>query len=200
MNSVIKGNQAAMLKVHLNRDQGLFIAQDRVMACSNHLIFSRRSDGGIWTKLARKFSRSNFVYQEVHAEQDDQWIMMAPAMYGAITTIDMRHHEYLVAEANSILAAQDSVHFSQKISPAEETGLETVTISGKGSVYLGGHGAIENMVLMPGQKAFVTPGYLLAFERGVVAEKLVDGMVQISGPGQVWLQTRLRPYTAATSD
>lgn len=191
MNAIIKGgNAAAMLRITLDKGEMMLIDPDSLVACSDGLEFSKRSDGGMLTRLARRFSRGNFLYQQAHAVSERQWLMLSPALHGSIIALEMRYHETVLVNNHAFLGAAQNVVVGRKIRQLEETGMDSITLSGKGPAYLAGCGAVENMTLLPGQKVFVVTDHLLAYEEVVNCTALPDGMVAMTGPGQLWLQTR----------
>ena len=191
MKTVLKGgNAAAMLRVALEKGESLSIAQDSVVACSDSLSFSGRSDGGILIKLARRFSRGNFKYQEITALAPDQWIMLAPEMAGGAVAIELQHFGAIIMEERAFLAASPDVVISRKIKKLEEIGIDSIQLSGKGTAHFSGAGAIEAMALLPEQSVLVATDHLVAFEAHIPCKNPENGMVKMTGPGLVWLQTR----------
>lgn len=191
VNAVIKGGQAAgMLRLSLESGDTLSIAPGIVVACSTGWQFSERRDGGFLGRIARKFSHGNFLYQEAYATEPDQWICLSPDMPGAVTEIAVYPRMTLIAPVGAFLAATSGVTPGRKIDTHAETALPVVRFTGKGAVFLGAFGAVEILALLPGQSAFVTTAHLLAFEDRILCEKSAEDMIRMTGPGQVWLQTR----------
>lgn len=194
MNPVIKGgNTAGMLRIALKTGEGLYALSDLVMAHSGGLAFSNRQDGGLLSKLARKFASGHFQYQEISAVSDDQWLMLAPSLTGAITSIDLHSPVGILADEQSFIAATSTTIIGRKIKTVDNIGseeIETIHFSGNGTIFLNSCGAVEAIVLLPEQEIFVATAHLIAWEENIAYQKTPNGMTKMTGPGRIWLQTR----------
>lgn len=209
MNHTIKGGSAfATLRVELDRGEWIKAEKNAMLAMSGDISLSARMDGGFLRGIARKFSGESFFFQELRAGNTGGWAMLAPPMPGAITAIDMYGKTGITAEKGAFLAATDGIEISSTVQRPIKAmfggeGFVVVKITGTGTVFLSGFGAIEPLILRSDEEITVDNTHLLAWENSVEytigkggkswtsAVLAGEGLVaKLRGPGRVWVQTR----------
>jgi uncharacterized protein (TIGR00266 family) len=212
MNHVIKGGTAfSALQVNLQQGEWLKAESNAMMAMSGNVTLSARADGGILRGLARKFSGESFFFQEIRADKGAGWVMLAPVSPGAVAAIELDGNTGLTAEKGSFLAATEHVTISSTVQSLGKAffggeGFVVVKIGGRGTVFLGGFGAVEILTLEAGQEIVVDNTHLIAWEDGITynlgkggtswTQAFLGGEViaaRLKGPGRVWVQTRTLP-------
>ena len=209
MEATLKGGRAfAALRVALSPGEWLKAEKNAMIAMSGTLKLSARMDGGLLRSLARRFSGETFFLQEIRATDKAGWVMLAPTAPGAIVQIDLAGKTGITAEKGAFLAATEHVQVSSRVQRPLKgffggEGFVLVKITGQGTVFLNGFGAIETVTLLPEQEIMVDNTHLIAWDDTVTytmgkggsswtsAVLAGEGLVaRMKGPGRVWMQTR----------
>lgn len=208
MQHVIKGGQAfAALRIDLEPGEQIKAEKNAMVAMSGELQLSAKIDGGLLRGLARKFSGESFFFQSIAATNKPGWVMLAHVQPGAITAIELQG-KGITAEKGAFLAATPGINISSKVQRLIKAmfggeGFVVVKIDGRGTVFLGGFGAVEAITLLPDQEVVVDNTHLVAWEDGVTYNLGRGGtswmsaalggegfIARLKGPGRIWVQTR----------
>lgn len=209
MEATLKGGRAfAVLRIALSPGEWVKAEKNGMVAMSGTLKLSARMDGGILRSIARRFSGETVFFQEIRATDKAGWVMLAPTAPGAIIQIDLAGKTGITAEKGAFLAATEHVQISTRVQRPIKgflggEGFLLVKISGQGTVFLNGFGAVETLTLLPDQEIMVDNTHLVAWDDTVSytigkggtswtsAVLAGEGLVaRMKGPGRVWIQTR----------
>lgn len=195
MDYLVKGSNAyALLRVNLNDREFIYARENAICAFSPHIAFSKSKTGGLFRRLAQKFSGAHLTMQQISAAEDNSWVMLAPPMAGAITGIELHGKNILVLE-DAFLAASHSVYTNSKLYKLDKNkftheNFEAIKFSGEGLVMLNAFGAIETLALLPDQAVRIHADHLIAWEENLSFDNTDRGFIAVTGPGRLWLQTR----------
>lgn len=206
--SLTGGDAFAALRVELQPNEAIKAEKNAMVAMSGHLKLGVKIDGGLLRGLARRFSGEGFFFQDIRAEDEAGWAMLAPTALGGITAVEMTEGNGITAEKGAFLAATSGITVSSTLQRLVKTmlggeGFVVVKIGGSGTVFLSGFGAIQMLSLLPGQHLTVDNTHLIAWEDSVSytmgrggkswMSAVLGGegfVAQLHGPGRIWIQTR----------
>jgi uncharacterized protein (TIGR00266 family) len=165
-----------------------------------------KAQGGLLASLTRSvLGGESFFMNTFRAPASGGEIMLAPELPGDVFTYQLQG-ESLMVQSGSYLASSEEVAVDTKWGGAKtffsREGLFMLKCSGTGTLILSSYGAIHQLELAAGQSYTVDTGHLVAFCEGLgfkiraiggLKSTLFGGeglVVDLSGPGQVFLQTR----------
>jgi uncharacterized protein (TIGR00266 family) len=154
----------------------------------------------------------SFFITTVSAPTTGGELTLAPAVPGDITAVDMAGKTLIVAGGN-YLASGPGVEIDTQWAGLRGLlggeGLFFLRINGSGTAFLTSFGAIHRKTLAPGERYVVDSGHMVAFQEGMQMETRMadanggffkraltsattgEGLVmEFTGPGEIWLQTR----------
>jgi len=165
--------------------------------------------GGFMSALKRSAlgGESFFVTTFVGHPQAPTWVDVAARLPGDVAVIEVSPHRGLALTKGTWLASESSITLDTKWGSGSllvggEGGF-IVHCSGQGKVIAGTFGALDLLELPAGQGFTIDTGHLVAYDDGmqVKIRKVAKGWIQsgksgegfvmdITGPGRVWTQTR----------
>ena len=198
------------VRVQLARGESLISEGGAMATMDAHLALKARLLGGFLRSVARRFAGGqSFLLAEYNAEDAPGEVVLSPRLPG-----EVRHQklmgESLLITAGSFLAATPSLVLDTKFGGLKSffsgEGMFLIEARGLGDVFFSSYGAIiEKRIEEPLR---VDTGHLVAWEpsldykvRGMGGLKQTffsgEGFVlEFSGRGRVWLQTRTIGETA----
>lgn len=205
-----------MATVTLDRGETILAESGAMVAMSQALVvdtgFMGAGSGGLvdWIKaalagLARKFLAGESMFVNTFRARDDgQQVMLAPAMVGDVVHLPMDGTQHITVQAESYLASTPKVKvdliwggISMLLSGE---GAFFLKCSGQGDLLINSYGGIEKVEVDGGY--VVDTGHVVAWEgpltykirkAGGWGASLLSGeglVLEFSGKGTVWLQTR----------
>ncbi|MBC7545394.1 MAG: TIGR00266 family protein, partial [Candidatus Sericytochromatia bacterium] len=154
----------------------------------------------------------SFFITTVSAPSKGGEVTLAPAVPGDITAVDITGKPLLV-QRGSYLASGPGVEIDTQFAGLKGLiggeGLFFLRISGSGTAFITSFGAIHRRALAPGERYIVDSGHMVAYEEGMQMTTRMAGsdggflkraltsattgeglVMEFTGPGEVWLQTR----------
>jgi len=177
-----------------------------MISMSPGVTMETKATGGILKSLARSVLGGESFFQNIYkAPPAGGEIMVAPALPGDMTLVDMQG-ETLLVQSGSYVASEMGITLDTKWGGAKtffaSEGFIMLRATGTGKLLLSSYGAIHVMNLQPGQSYTVDTGHLVAFSEGMgfkvrsiggIKSTLFSGeglVVDLTGPGRLLLQTR----------
>ena len=170
---------------------------------------------GLWGAITRAVSGGGLFMTEFTADGMGGGVAFAPKMPGHIVPVDVRPGQGFMVHRDGFLCGTHGVELSTSLQRSLGAGifggegfiLQHIAGAGQGWVALGGE--IIQHDLQPGEVLLVHPGHVGMFEDSVqfqitmisgVKNALFGGdglfLVQLTGPGKIWLQTMTVPHLA----
>lgn len=162
------------------------------------------TQGGLLRGLKRSLGGESFFVNEF-TSRGGGLIGVAPALPGDVQVVPLTGRPLLVA-SGSWLASDPGVDVDSKWGGGRGffsgMGLILLRCTGSGDVLVSAYGALTPYELGPGERMSIDTGHVVAFDESVghVVRKagtwkttLLGGeglIVDLTGPGRVWLQTR----------
>lgn len=176
-----------------------------MVSMSSGITLETRAEGGLLKSLGRALLGGESFFQNVFkAPPQGGEITLAPDLPGDVFVLKLNNRRLLV-QAGSYMASETGIEINAKVSLKALTAMEgfsILEIFGSGQLLLSSYGAIHEKVLQAGESYVVDSTHLVAFDAdmpvapspvGSLKSTLFSGegaVVQLSGPGQVLLQTR----------
>lgn len=210
------GPSYGMAVVSLDSRETLIAESGAMVAMSDGLdvttTFNGVGSGGLldwvqaaFTGLVRRFLvGETFFVNHFHAKSGEQEVMLAPALVGDVAHIELDGHRSITVQSSSWLASAPTVTtdlvwggFAMLFSGE---GAFWLRCGGEGDLLINAYGAIEKVEVDGTYR--VDTGHIVAFEGdlkrtlhrvGGWKSTFLSGegaVVQLSGRGTVWLQTR----------
>lgn len=170
---------------------------------------------GLWGALSRAVSGGGLFMTEFSAQYQPGGVAFAPKVPGHIVPVTVRNGQGFMIHKHGFLCAMQGVALSTALQRSLGAGifggdgfiLQHLSGNCQAWVALGGE-VVEN-VLQPGETLLVNPGHVGMFEDSVQFDIVtVPGirnalfgtgglfLVQLTGPGRIWLQTMTVPHLA----
>ncbi|MGE5479698.1 MAG: TIGR00266 family protein [Chloroflexota bacterium] len=172
---------------------------------------AKKTGAGIWGALKVVAGGESFFSSLFTARQPGE-VLLAPVTLGDIIRIDLGGGE-VFAQGGSFLAGDVGLEISTKGSLRSFIGGEGLflqKITGAGPLFLSSYGAIIERRLTAGERYIVDTGHMVAFEGGIeynirraskgIFATMASGeglVIEFSGPGRIWMQTRNLPAFAS---
>jgi len=177
-----------------------------MVSMSPGMSLETKAQGGLLASLKRSvLGGESFFVNTYRAPAQGGEITLAPALPGDMVVHPLQN-ETLVVQSGSYVASSEGVNIDTKWGGAKtffaSEGLIMLKASGTGSLLLSSYGAIHEVNLAAGQSYTVDTGHLVAFTEGMgfkvrrvggLKSTLFSGeglVVDLSGPGQIFMQTR----------
>lgn len=204
---IIGGEAFPLLKVNLGAHESIKAESRAMVSMSTSLSLKGTLDGGIGKAIARKFVGESAFMQEISADGDAGWAMLASFLPGSIMALPMKG-EVICVQKGSFLAASQDIDVGAKVQSISKglfggEGLFVVKVSGAGDLFLSSYGGIYPVDIKAGEEILVDNGHLVAWDAGLEYEITKGGSTWFSsmtsgefialrfkGPGRIWLQSR----------
>ena len=196
----------ATAKVELDPAEEIVVEGGAMVAMSSDLELQTKARGGFFKSLGRAtFGGESFFLNTYKAPASGGKIYLAPALPGDMMVMEMTG-ETLMVQSGGYIASSPALEVDTKWSGSKtffaSEGLIMLKVHGTGNLIISAYGAIEEIVLGPGEKFTVDTGHLVTFTEGMGfnirkvggwKSTLLSGeglVVDLTGPGRATLQTR----------
>jgi len=204
------GPAFSVLRVRLRRGESLTVESGAYMMSKGRVEVST-SAGGLLKGLLRRVAGGEPVFLNRITAVDDAEVWVAPPVAGDIVAVDLSGGSLYVQDSSYLAHVGDidvGVAWRGVSGLIAEGELLWVKVSGTGTVFLNSYGAIIEVELGPGEEATIDNSHFVALEGSVKWRIRKFGgwktfflggeglVVDVEGPGRVWLQTRNLPALA----
>jgi uncharacterized protein (TIGR00266 family) len=196
----------AIAKVSLDPGEEIVAEGGAMVAMTEGFELETKARGGFLKSIARStLGGESFFMNTFKAPASGGTIRLAPALPGDMQVMELRG-EQLMVQSGGFIASSPTLEIETKWSGAKtffaKEGAVMLRVSGTGSLLIAAYGAIEEVVLGPGEKFTVDTGHLVTFTEGIGFDvrkvggwksTLLSGeglVVDLTGPGKLTLQTR----------
>lgn len=196
----------SMAVVTLVSGEEIRVESGAMVSMTEGMQLKTRVEGGMLRSLQRSLlGGESFFLNVFQAPPGGGQINLAPALPGDMMILNLRN-ESLMVQSGSYVASSMGVDIDTKWGGARtffaSEGLIMLRASGAGLLILSSYGAIHPIDLGIGQRYTIDSGHIVAFTEGMgfnvrtignVRSTLFSGegfVVDLSGPGRVYMQTR----------
>ena len=196
----------ATAKVALDPGEDIVVEGGAMVAMSTDLELQTKARGGFLKSLGRAtFGGESFFLNTYSASASGGMVYLAPALPGDMQVMELVG-ETLMVQSGGYIASTPSLEVDTKWSGAKtffaSEGLVMLKVHGTGTLIISAYGALEELVLGPGEKFTVDTGHLVTFTEGMGFDVRKVGnwkstflsgeglVVDLTGPGKATLQTR----------
>jgi len=217
----IHGTVMQTLDIHLSAGEAVYTESGGMAWMSDGIAMSTGTRGGLMAGIARKFAGESMFMTTYTCEAPTGMITFTPESPGKVLAFQLRPGESLIAQKDSFMCAETSVHlevhFRRKLGAGlfGGEGFILQKLTGPGWVFAEVAGEVREYQLGAGEMLKVDPGHLALYEPTVQYDiTTVKGITNIffggeglflatlTGPGKVWLQSlplanlaaKLAPY------
>ncbi len=200
------GPAFTMLRISMKRGEQFRAEAGAMVSMSPTLKLEAKTSGkGLLGSLKAAVGGESFFASLITAEGGDGELILAPGQLGEIVQMEMSGNT-IYAEGGAYLAGSPGLDISTKGSVkamVSGEGLFLQKITGSGTVFLNGYGAIFEKSLAPGEVYIVDTGHIVAFEETIqyklkkaskgILSSLASGeglVCEYTGPGKLWIQSR----------
>ena len=207
----------------LTPNETINVEPGSMVSFSEGVTIHTQAQGGFFRGVKRMFGGEHFFMNTFTAPEQGGEITLAPQLPGDMLTVTIEPDKTFLLKSGAYIASEPEVSFDISWGGAKGffggAGLLLLKVTGRGTLILSVFGAIEERVLVEGQKYIIDTGHIVAFDetiqfevRGMGNLKSTflsgEGLVcELTGPGRVLLQTRseeafidwLRPYFPSSS-
>lgn len=193
---------------HLAYDEAILVEREGMVAMdSNFDVSAGVGKGGVVTAAMRKaFGGESFFMGRYRATVDGAWVLLAPAYPGDVEAVDIVPGRSLLVQSGCLLAAGPGLDIDVRYAGMSNVlireGATILKLHGSGTALVSAYGGIQKLTLEDGQAIIVDTGHIVAYSdtvtlrtgalAGPATTQLIgEGLVcQVSGPGDIFLQTR----------
>ncbi|MBY0550284.1 MAG: TIGR00266 family protein [Candidatus Obscuribacterales bacterium] len=206
---VLHSGSNAVVRADLERGEHIKAEPGAMVARSKKLRIHGRVWGGGFSALKRMFlGGDSFFFQEIHAEDGDGDVLIAPTRPGDIAVVPIEHdHDYYV-KSGSLLAAFGAITMDTRMQKLTAgmfggTGMFALHLRGDGHMVISAFGAILEVGVAAGEEYVIDNGHVVAWSADTELHVVKAGAGWVSsvtsgeglgckfvGPGKVWVQTR----------
>lgn len=203
--SISNKNSTNILICELNHGDKMKVAINSIIAMNPNLCLTFSEDGNPLKSITKMMMGSNMLFQYLIASKGDGKVWLSSDKPGSILPLTLDGTYYLKVSRDAFIAATESIVVESKLTSFSnsKTGLQILTLKGKGEVFLGNYGGFLIEQLQRGQEILVNSGCAMAWTSSmrVKCEKSGNGIsnpitgnkaevLRFSGPGHIILQTR----------
>ncbi|MBI4927498.1 MAG: TIGR00266 family protein [Anaerolineae bacterium] len=205
----IIGTVMQAVTVRMNRSHQLYSEVGSLSWMSDGVqMDTNLGNGGLFGALGRVFTGESLFVVNYSSTIDGALVTFSSDFPGKIIPVNLAQGQSMIAQKDTLLAAEKSVNLSiafQKRLGAGLFGGEGFILQkfeGPGTLFAGFDGEIVEYTLQAGQNMLVDTGHLAMFEPSVSYDitmvkgikNLIFGgeglfLVRLTGPGRIWLQT-----------
>ncbi|AFL66355.1 TIGR00266 family protein [Desulfurococcus amylolyticus] len=206
---VEKSPAYSILKVSLDPGESITIEAGSYMLHKGNVKIETTT-GGVLSAIARAVAGGESLFLDKITALTPSEVWIAPNVPGDIVAIDV-DGELIVQDTGYLAHAGGfdiGIAWRGLRGLLAEGELFWLRLTGKGTVFVNSYGAIEELVLKPGEKATIDNFHLVAMEPSVkwsiktfsgLKSTILGGeglVVEVEGPGKLWVQTRILPVFA----
>lgn len=198
----------AVATVTLDPGEAIRAEAGAMMTMTTDTTIETGAQGGFLKSLARSVAGGESFFTNVFtAGAAGGVVQLVTELPGDIATIDLRGPVFV--QSGSYLASDTAIEVDAKWGGSRSffggEGLVLLSCRGSGKLLVSSYGAIDRFTLEPGQAITVDTGHVVAFadtvqfnvrKVGGLKSTMLSGeglVVDLSGPGEVLLQTRNLP-------
>ena len=195
----------SLVKIKLSQGESVLAEAGAMVSKSEGINIQTKAKGGVFGALKRSMLGGQSFFMNTFTAEREGDISFAPSLPGDIHAVEL-NNKTIYAQSGSFIASFGDVEINTKWGGAKtffsKEGLFLLKISGTGTVFLSSYGAIDEIILGPGEKYIVDTGHMVSFEEGVGYKvKRVGGLkstlfsgeglvCELEGPGKITIQTR----------
>lgn len=211
MEYTIEGRPSySILKVKLKPGESVTVEPGSYMLHKGE-VEVRTGTGGVLRALARAVGGGESIFLNTFVAKSEAEIWVAPGTPGDIAAIELKGGEIYIQDGSYLAHVGDvsiGVGWRGLKGLITEGELVWLKASGTGVVFVNSYGAIEELRLAPGERVTVDNMHFVAMDsttkwniRRLGGLKTLafggEGLViEIEGPGRLWVQTRILPPLA----
>lgn len=204
----IEGDVMQILTLELEEGEEVFSESGAMSWMSGNMTMESYMRGGLGAGLGRMFTGESLFLVQFKTAGGKGLVSFAPSFPGKIIPLQIEPGKEMICQADSFLAAEESVKlevvFKKKLGVGlfGGEGFLLQKLSGKGMAFTEIDGEVFEMDLGPGEKLKVDTGSIAMFEPAVKYEvEMVKGvknmlfggeglfLATLEGPGKIWLQS-----------
>lgn len=176
---------------------------------SQGITVEAKAEGGVFQAWKRSaLSNESFFVTSFTCSVEGGWVDVAPYLPGDVQVIEVKSGNDLAVTSGSWLANSSGLLMDSKWGGIKNIfageGAFVAKLSGDGAAVISSYGAMDVHELKEGQAFTVDSGHLVAFDSSITIQpRRVAGImnsmksgeavvVDVTGPGRVWTQTRNR--------
>lgn len=197
----------AVARLTLANGESVKAETGAMAAMSAGVTIEAKMEGGLLKALKRSaLGGDSFFVTTYTSAADGSWVDVAANLPGDIAVVDVAPDRAVAVTKGSWLANEASVAMDTKWGGAKNLfggeGGFIAHMTGTGKVVVASYGALDLHTLSAGETLTVDSGHLVAYDDGVgMVAKTAGGfmnamksgegfVVEMSGPGRVWTQSR----------
>lgn len=211
----IQGGNLPVVVCKLQRGESMFTESGGMGWMTQGIEMNTNMEGGLFGSIARKFSGESIFMVTYTCTANEGTIAFPSSFPGSILAMDLQPGQSIIAQKSSFLCGERSVklevHFKKNLGVGffGGEGFIMQRITGPGRVFLEVDGSVIKQTLNPGEMLKVDTGHIAAMSPSVAMEvKMLKGfknvlfggeglfLTELTGPGDVWLQTMPIPNVA----
>ena len=209
MDITIRHNPAfAVARATLAPSEAIRVESGAMLATSGDITFDAKMQGGLMSSLKRAALGGESLFMTTFtAGSGGGWVDCAANLPGDVAVRTLTPEVGLNISRGSYLCSESTVQIDTKWGGFKNLfgseGGFLIHASGSGEVVVACFGAIEQVVLAPGERLVLDTGHMVAYEPTVqmtlrkassgLAQTLKSGeglVFEFTGPGDVWTQSR----------
>lgn len=198
----------AMLEIHLEKGENIKAESGAMVSKSANISLDGKMEGGFLGGVARLFAGEKFFFENLTADQGSGRVLLAPAIPGDITLLELDGQQEYILQKDAFFAASEGIEITTTIQDITKglfsgQGFFILKAKGKGTLAISSFGAIHEIELEPGEEHVIDNGHLVAWPAttSYVVDKAAKGwfssftsgegfVCKFTGPGKIYLQSR----------
>lgn len=207
---VLYGPAYALARVSLGPNESVRAESGAMVGMSADIELQTGTSGGFLRALKRStLGGESFFVNTFTAPAGGGEVTLAPSLPGDILVLELRDEEYKV-QGGGYLGSSQGIEIDTKWGGARsffggDGSFFMLSCRGSGSLIVASYGALHQVRLEAGQRYTVDTGHVVAFSQGMGFQvRRIGGLkstifsgeglvVDLSGPGDLYLQTRSQP-------
>ena len=199
----------SILKVKLNPGERVYAEPGAMVFMSSGIEVETKARGGVLKSLLRSMlAGESFFINTFHAREPGE-VWFAPSLPGDIHYVEIHGDRGLVVQDTSYLAHHGEIDLTVTWRGLRgllaEGELVWLKLVGEGGAWITSYGGIEELELKPGERVIIDNFHFVAMDDGMnwnvrkfggIKSFLFGGegfVVEVEGPGRVYIQTRSLP-------
>ncbi len=197
----------AIARVTMSKGETVKAESGAMAAMSSGVAIEAKMEGGFMKALKRSaLGGESFFVTTYSSDVEGGWVDVAAYLPGDIAVIPVTPEQGVAVTKGSWLANEPSVNMDTKWGGAKNLfggeGGFIAHMTGAGQVVVASYGALDMSELAPGETFTVDSGHLVAYDDSIAMKtrtasgimtsaKSGEGLVvDMTGPGRVWSQSR----------